>query len=226
MPRAEPTGKADRRTHQRRGAQGSRHAGHARTHGAGDALLLGYELRRNCGRPRRPPAVCRGRAPAGTARIAASVGREQRPRRGRTPTTDPGMNRDKDPNETHVDEMTLLLYAERQLDREAAQGVSLHTQTCTRCLTLIRALDRESRLLTRSMLEQDEALPARLAEFHERVKRNMQWIWGVVFGLAALGVSALYTGYIHPSELQFEHAGVGTTTLLNLVVCQGACCEG
>ena len=66
---------------------------------------------------------------------------------------------------TIVDEMTLLLYAERQLDREAAQEVSLHTQTCTRCLTLLRALDRESRLLTRSMLEQDEPLPARLAEF-------------------------------------------------------------
>ena len=87
--------------------------------------------------------------------------------------------------------MTLLLYVERQLDREAAQGVSLHTQTCTRCLTLLRALDRESRLLTRSMLEQDEPLPARLAEFHEKVKRNMQWIWGVVFGLAVMGVYAL-----------------------------------
>src|SRR5260221_7939069 len=140
--------------------------------------------------------------------------------------TEPDMNRDKDPNETHVDEMTLLLYAERQLDREAAQGVSLHTQTCTRCLTLLRALDRESRLLTRSMLEQDEALPARLAEFHEKVKRNMQWIWGVVFGLAVLGVYALYTGYIQPWELQFEQAGFGSTNLLNLVVFQGAFWKG
>src|SRR5260221_4660110 len=131
--------------------------------------------------------------------------------------TEPDMNRDKDPNETHVDEMTLLLYAERQLDREAAQGVSLHTQTCTRCLTLLRALDRESRLLTRSMLEQDEALPARLAEFHERVKRNMQWIWGVVFGLAVLGVYACYTGYIQPLELPFQQAGFGRKHLLDLL---------
>src|SRR5258708_1548068 len=226
MPRAEPTGKADRRTHQRRGAQGSRRAWHARPHGPGDALLLGYELRRNCGRPGCPPAVCRGRAPAGTARIAAGARGEQRPRRGRNPMTEPDMNRDKDPNETHVDEMTLLLYVERQLDREAAQGVSLHTQTCTRCLTLLRALDRESRLLTRSMLEQDETLPARLAEFHEKVKRNMQWIWGVVFGLAVLGVYALYTGYIQPWELQFEQAGFGSTNLLNLVVFQGAFWKG
>ena len=58
----------------------------------------------------------------------------------------------------HLDEMTLLLYVERQLDRERAQEVSLHTQTCTRCMTLLRALDRESRLLTRAMLEQDEPL--------------------------------------------------------------------
>jgi len=139
---------------------------------------------------------------------------------------EPDMNRDKDPNETHVDEMTLLLYVERQLDREAAQGVSLHTQTCTRCLTLLRALDRESRLLTRSMLEQDEPLPARLAEFRAQVKRNMQWIWGVVFGLAVLGVYALYTGYILPWELQFEQAGFGSTNLLSLVVFQGAFWKG
>ncbi|HEV2102876.1 MAG TPA: polymer-forming cytoskeletal protein [Candidatus Acidoferrum sp.] len=140
--------------------------------------------------------------------------------------TEPDRNSNKQANETHVDEMTLLLYVERQLDREAAQGVSLHTQTCTRCLTLLRALDRESRLLTRSMLEQDEPLPARLAEFHEKVKRNMQWIWGVVFGLAVMGVYALYTGYVEPWERQFAEAGFGSTNLLSLVVFQGAFWKG
>ena len=128
------------------------------------------------------------------------------------------MNEKENARNTHVDEMTLLLYVERQLDRERAQEVSRHTQTCDRCLTLLRALDRESRLLTRSMLEQDEPLPARLAEFHEKVKRNMQWIWGVVFGLAVLGAYALYTEYIVPWEIQFEQAGFGNTKLLNLVV--------
>jgi len=139
---------------------------------------------------------------------------------------EPDMNRDKHPNETHVDEMTLLMYVERQLDREAAQGVSLHTQTCTRCMTLLRALDRESRLLTRSMLEQDEPLPARLAEFQEKVRRNMQWIWGVIFGLAVLGVYALYTDYIASWQRQFADAGFGSTNLLNLVVFQGAFWKG
>src|SRR5271166_1902724 len=126
----------------------------------------------------------------------------------------------------HLDEMTLLLYVERQLDRERAQEVSLHTQTCTRCLTLLRALDRESRLLTRSMLEQDEALPARLAEFHAQVKRNMQWIWGVIFGLAILGVYALYTGYVEPWQQRLDQAGFGSSNLLSLVVFQGAFWKG
>jgi len=126
----------------------------------------------------------------------------------------------------HLDEITLLLYVERQLDRESAQEVSLHTQTCTKCLTLLRALDRESRLLTRAMFEQDEPLPARLAEFQATVKRSMNWIWGVVFGLAMLGIYALYTGYIEPWQQQLEQAGFGSTNLLNLLLFQGAFWKG
>lgn len=138
----------------------------------------------------------------------------------------PELNKDNRLDQKCIDEMTLLLYVERQLDRETAQGVSLHTQTCTRCMNLLRALDRESRLLTRSMLEEDETLPARIAEFHERVKRNMQWIWGVVFGLAVLGVYALYSTYIEPWETQLEQAGFGGNNLLSLVVFQGAFWKG
>ncbi len=135
-------------------------------------------------------------------------------------------NKDKRPDQKCMDEMTLLLYVERQLDRETAQGVSLHTQTCTRCMNLLRALDRESRLLTRTLLEEDEPLPTRIAEFHERVKRNMQWIWGVVFGLAVLGVYALYTTYIEPWQTRLEQAGFGGSNLLSLVVFQGAFWKG
>jgi len=140
--------------------------------------------------------------------------------------SEPEMKLEKQSDDSCLDEMSLLLYAERQLDREAAQRVSLHTQTCARCLTLLRALDRESRLLTRSMLEQEEPLPARLAEFHGQVKRNMQWLWGVVFGLAVLGVYALYTGYIEPWQRQFEQAGFGGSNLLSLLVFQGAFWKG
>ena len=126
----------------------------------------------------------------------------------------------------HLDEMTLLLYIERQLDRTRGLEVSAHTQECDACRTLLRALERESRLLTRAMLEEDEPLPSRLAQFQERARKSMQWIWGVVFGLAATGVYALYTTYIQPWELQLEGAGFGGSNLLNLMIFQGAMWKG
>lgn len=129
-------------------------------------------------------------------------------------------------DEQHLDEMTAMLYAERMLDRESAQQVSLHTQTCSRCTAMLRALDRESRLLTRSLLEDDEPLPARIAEFHAKVQRSLTWIWGLVFGLGVLGVYALYTGYVEPLEKSFEEAGFGGTSLFSLLFFQGAFWKG
>src|SRR5947209_3683230 len=104
----------------------------------------------------------------------------------------------------HLNEMTLLLYIERQLDRARGLEVSAHTQECDACRTLLRALERESRLLTRAMLEEDEPLPSRLEQFQERARKSMQWIWGMVFGLAATGVYALYTEYVVRWEQQLE----------------------
>jgi cytoskeletal protein CcmA (bactofilin family) len=126
----------------------------------------------------------------------------------------------------HLDEMTCLLYIERQLDRARAQEVSAHTQECAACRTLLRALERESRLLTRAMLEEEEALPARLTRFQERARRSMQWIWTVAFGLAATGVYALYTWQIEPWQTELEKAGFGGTNLLSLLIFQGAFWKG
>jgi cytoskeletal protein CcmA (bactofilin family) len=126
----------------------------------------------------------------------------------------------------HLDEITCLLYAERQLDRDRAQAVSAHAQDCTACRTLLRALERESRLLTRAMLEEDEPLPARMAEFQERARKSHQWISGLIFGLAATGVYALYTNFIEPWQQRLEQAGFGGTSLLSLLVFQGAFWKG
>jgi len=126
----------------------------------------------------------------------------------------------------HLDEMTCLLYVERQLDRARALEVSSHAQECAACRTLLRALERESRLLTRAMLEEDEPLSSRLAQFQERARKSMQWIWGLVFGLAATGVYALYTGYIQPWQQQLEQAGFGGSNLLGLLIFQGAMWKG
>src|SRR5712675_1292374 len=122
--------------------------------------------------------------------------------------------------------MTCLLYIERQLDRARAQEVSAHTQECATCRTLLRAMERESRLLTRAMLEEEEPLPARIAAFQQRVHRSMQWIWMVVFGLAATAVYAMYTGYIQPWEQRLEQAGFGGTSLLSMLIFQGSFWKG
>jgi cytoskeletal protein CcmA (bactofilin family) len=126
----------------------------------------------------------------------------------------------------HVDEMTLLMYLERQLDRARGQAVSAHTQECDSCRTVLRALERESRLLTQAMLEEDEPLPSRLLQFQERARRGVQWIWGLVFGLATAGAYALYAGYIQPWQQQLEQAGFGNSNLLGLLIFQGAFWKG
>lgn len=126
----------------------------------------------------------------------------------------------------HLDEMTGLLYLERQLDRTRAMEVSAHAQECDACRTLLRALERESRLLTRAMLEEDEPLPSRLEQFQERARRSMQWIWGLAFGLAATGAYVLYTEYIVKLQTQLEQAGLGGSNLLNLLIFQSAFWKG
>lgn len=126
----------------------------------------------------------------------------------------------------HLDEMTCMLYLERQLERPRALEVSAHTQNCDACRTLLRAIERESRLLTRAMLEEEEPLPARIATFQQRVQRSMQWIWMVAFGLAATAVYAMYTGYIEPWEQRLEQAGFGGTSLLSMLVFQGTFWKG
>jgi len=126
----------------------------------------------------------------------------------------------------HLDEMSCMLYLEGQLDRTRAMEVSNHTQTCSACRTLLRAIERESRLLTRAMLEEEEPLPSRIAIFQEKVHRSMQWIWMVVFGLAATAIYAMYTGYIEPWEQRLEQAGFGGTSLLSMLIFQGSFWKG
>ena len=126
----------------------------------------------------------------------------------------------------HLDEMSCMLYLEGQLDRSRAMEVSSHTQICSSCRTLLRAMEREARLLTRAMLEEEEPLPERIAGFHQRAQRSMQWIWMVVFGLAATAVYGVYTGYVEPWEQRLEVAGFGGSNLLSLLIFQGAFWKG
>src|SRR6266478_8074536 len=218
----ESTGQADRAAHERRGAEGAGQTGRTGAHGAGDALLLGHELRRNCRCAGSAARLCGRGAAAGAARAAPGAGRQRRAGGGRSLLSETP----EEKKMKHLDEMTLLLYIERQLERTRGLEVSAHTQECDACRTLLRALERESRLLTRAMLEEDEPLPSRLAQFQERARNSMQWIWGLVFGLAATGAYALYTTYVYPWQQQLEQAGFGGSILLGLLIFQGAFWKG
>jgi cytoskeletal protein CcmA (bactofilin family) len=132
----------------------------------------------------------------------------------------------KQDGDEHLDEMSCLLYAEGQLDRARALEVSSHALECARCRTLLKSLESESRLLARAMHEEDEPLPSRLAAFEERTRRSMQWVWGLVMGLAATGIYAFYTGYVEPWQQRFEQAGFGGSNLLGLLIFQGAFWKG
>ena len=126
----------------------------------------------------------------------------------------------------HLDEMSCMLYLEGQLERARALEVSNHTQTCASCRTLLRAMERESRLLTRAMMEDEEPLPARIATFQEKVHRSLQWVWMATFGLAATAIYAMYTGYVEPMQQRMEQAGFGGTSLLSMLIFQGSFWKG
>src|SRR5207245_1214623 len=63
---------------------------------------------------------------------------------------------------SHFDEMTCLLYLEGQLERPRALELVAHAEGCAECRALLRALERESRLLAHALVEEDETVPARL----------------------------------------------------------------
>jgi cytoskeletal protein CcmA (bactofilin family) len=126
----------------------------------------------------------------------------------------------------HVDEITCLLYLEGQLERERALELSGHVDECGNCRTLLRALESESRLLSRALVEEDETVPARLLAAPGKARDRVSWAWIVTLGLAATAVYVLWTGYIEPWRQQLEQAGFGGSNLLNILLFQGAFWKG
>jgi hypothetical protein len=125
---------------------------------------------------------------------------------------------------SHVDEMTCLLYLEGQLERPRALELSAHVEGCGECRALLHALERESRLLVGALVEEDEALPARIAA--PPARGATPWAWIVSFGLAAAGAYTLWTGIIEPWQQQMSQAGFGGSNLLTLLLFRGALWKG
>jgi hypothetical protein len=124
----------------------------------------------------------------------------------------------------HYDEITCLQYLEGLLDRPTARELSAHTDQCTDCRELMHALERESRLLSNALREQEEAVPAHLLA--GPVRDKTPWAWVASFGMAAAGVYWLWTSFINPAMAQANEVGFGSTDLLSTLFFQGALWKG
>lgn len=124
----------------------------------------------------------------------------------------------------HFDEMTCLLYLDDQLDRDRALELATHAERCAACRALLRALERESRLLAESLVEEDEAVPARLLALPSREKTP--WAWILSFGLAAAGAYTLWTGMVEPWETRLSQAGFDQNSVLTMLLFGGAFWKG
>ncbi|HUK30037.1 MAG TPA: hypothetical protein VLV89_02925 [Candidatus Acidoferrum sp.] len=133
------------------------------------------------------------------------------------------MNANPNQQENHFDEIACLQYLEGQLERARALELSAHAENCGQCRGLLGALERESRLLTRAIREEDEPVPARL---FRPVRERMPWAWIISFGMAAAGTYWLWTTIIDPWKAQLNEAGFGGTNLVTMLFFQGALWKG
>jgi cytoskeletal protein CcmA (bactofilin family) len=133
------------------------------------------------------------------------------------------MNTNPNQQENHFDEIACLQYLEGQLERAKALELSAHAEHCGDCRSLLGALERESRLLTRSMREEEEPVPSRL---FTPARERMPWAWIISFGMAAAGSYWLWTTIIDPWRAQLNEAGFGGTNLVTMLFFQGALWKG
>lgn len=120
----------------------------------------------------------------------------------------------------HFDEMACLMYLEGQLDRARAEEIRAHAAACAPCRVLLRALERESKLLFAALQEENEPVPARLLSTPTLAAAS--WIWAVSFGLIAAGIYWLWADAISPWFDQVTNSGFGETDLVSMLVFGGA----
>jgi len=124
----------------------------------------------------------------------------------------------------HFDEMACLLYLEGQLEPSRAREMTLHIGECMACRTLLHALERESHVLSAALLEDNEAMPARLLT--ARSWGVPSWVWTLAFGVCAFGAYWLWADSVDPWLQQLSNAGFGGTDFMSMLLFSGAFWEG
>lgn len=125
---------------------------------------------------------------------------------------------------THYDEMTCMQYLDGQLDRGRAAELAAHVRGCTACGRLLAALEQETRRLREALVEEDEAVPARLLAPPRRAPAS--WAWITSLGLAGAGAYTLWTGMIDPWRERLSQAGFGEGNLLTFLFFGGVFWKG
>ena len=124
----------------------------------------------------------------------------------------------------HFDEMACLLYLEGQLDPARAREMALHAGECAGCSTLLHALEHESHVLSAALIEDNEAMPARLLD--TRSWGVPSWAWTLAFGGCAFGAYWLWADSVDPWLQQLSNAGFGGTDFMSMLLFSGAFWEG
>jgi cytoskeletal protein CcmA (bactofilin family) len=124
----------------------------------------------------------------------------------------------------HVDEMTCLLYLDAQLESDLARNLAAHVEACADCRRLLNSLERESQLLHESLVEEDEAVPARLRA--PARAENISWGWIGAAGVAAAGLYGLWNAVAEPWINQMRQVGIGQDSLLTVVFFSGVFWKG
>ncbi len=125
----------------------------------------------------------------------------------------------------HFDEITCMLYLDGQLEGARADELAAHAEACGECRALLVALESESRLLEHAMLEEEEAVPARLLG-PAAAEQVTPWTWIAAMGMAAAGVYYLFAEWVNPWTDQFSQAGFGQGTFMTMLLFGGAFWEG
>ncbi|HXQ25455.1 MAG TPA: zf-HC2 domain-containing protein [Candidatus Acidoferrales bacterium] len=124
----------------------------------------------------------------------------------------------------HFDEVTGLLFLERQLDESRAREVSAHLASCAACRELLHALESEGVWLRQALVAEDESIPAHLISAPER--GGAHWGWIAAFGLGVGGAYTLWSGFIEPWIAQASQAGFTQGNVLTMLLFTGAFWKG
>jgi cytoskeletal protein CcmA (bactofilin family) len=124
----------------------------------------------------------------------------------------------------HFDEMTCLLYLDKQLEPERTREIASHVSGCAECRVLLRTLDHEGTWLREALDASDESIPARLLEAPSRARTP--WGWMMTLGFGSIGAYALWGDIVEPWQQQFAQAGFTQGNFLTMLFFSGAFWKG